>query len=350
MKNRYLTHARKASLLLRALLPTHYPRPMPSATPPPAVQGGGSQGGPISHHHAEAAATPLGLGAALVAVCAWGLGNTIIAAVPMTGMAIAFYRLGFAAVIYTVILYSRGGRLSSRSFRFGWEGGIAFGADIAAFFVAIHLTSVANATTISALQPLVIIGFAAVMFGERIRARHIICSVIATAGVALVAFGAAQSGKGFGLGDIMAVLALFAWAWYFIASKKARRHLDTFEYMTVMNLVAFIFVIPITLITQDLFRTENHLSWTNSLAILAIVLVPGSGHILMNWAHAHTTLVLTSLITLAMPVIAALSAALFLDQSVSAVQVFGIALVLVALAFVIILDAKTTADATEPAP
>lgn len=328
---------------------------MPSAGHSPATQGSGNQGGgngvgPIPAQHSGASATPLGLSAALVAVFAWGLGNTIIAAVPMTGMAIAFYRLGFASVLYTVILYGRGGRLSSRSFRFGWEGGIAFGADIAAFFVAIHLTSVANATTISALQPLVIIGFAAVMFGERIRARHILCSVVATAGVALVAFGAAQSGSGFGLGDLMAVLALFAWAWYFIASKKARRHLDTFEYMTVMNLVAFIFVIPITLITQDLFRTENRLGWTTSLAILAIVLIPGSGHILMNWAHAHTTLVLTSLITLAMPVISAVSAAVFLDQSVSAVQIFGIALVLAALAFVIVLDSKTAADATEPAP
>ncbi len=342
---------------------------MPSAGPSPAVPesgnvgrvtgssgtgstGSASSGGPSSpevNHQSGASATPLGLTAALVAVCAWGLGNTIIAAVPMTGMAIAFYRLGFASVLYTVILYARGGRLTRRSFRFGWEGGIAFGADIAAFFVAIHLTSVANATTISALQPLVIIGFAAVMFGERIRARHIICSVIATGGVALVAFGAAQSGNGFGLGDLMAVLALFAWAWYFIASKKARRHLDTFEYMTVMNLVAFLVVIPVTLITQDLFRTENQLSWSSALAILAIVLVPGSGHILMNWAHAHTTLVLTSLITLAMPVISALSAAVFLGQSVSAIQVLGIALVLLALAFVIVLDAKTTADATEPA-
>lgn len=324
---------------------------MPTANPSPAVQGGGgSKSGSPGSPSPSPAATPIGLSAAIVAVCAWGLGNTIIAAVQMTGMAIAFYRLGLASVLYTVVLYSSGGRLSSRSFRFGWEGGIAFGADIAAFFVAIHLTSVANATTISALQPLVIIGFAAVMFGERIRLRHIICSVAATAGVALVAFGAAQSGSGFGLGDLMAVLALLFWAWYFIASKKARRHLDTFEYMTVMNLVAFLFVVPITLMTQDLFRAENHLDWKSSLGILAIVLVPGSGHILMNWAHAHTTLVLTSLITLAMPVISTITAAMFLDQTVSAIQVLGISLVLAALSGVIILDAKTAAEATEPAP
>jgi drug/metabolite transporter (DMT)-like permease len=323
---------------------------MSSVTPSPAVAGGdGNGGGAALAQGPGSSAAPLGMAAAVAAVCAWGLGNTIIAAIPMTGTAIAFYRLAFASVLYTLVLYARGGRLSRRSFRFGREGGVAFGANISAFFVAIHLTSVANATTIQALQPLVIVGFAAVMFGERIRLRHIVCALIALGGVILVAYGAAQDGSGVGLGDLMAVVALVFWAWYFIASKKARRHLDTFEYMTVMNLVAFVVVIPITLITNDLFKTENHLNLKSALAILAIVLVPGSGHILMNWAHAHTTLVLTSLITLGLPVIAAISAAIFLGQSVTPVQIFGIVLVIAALAGVIVLDAKRTADATEPA-
>ena len=56
--------------------------------------------------------------------------------------------------------------------------------------MAVRLTTVASAVTISALQPVVIIGFAAVMFGERIRLRHIASTVVAVAGVALVTFGA----------------------------------------------------------------------------------------------------------------------------------------------------------------
>ncbi len=132
--------------------------------------------------HVAPTSSPRGIAAAVGAVTAWGLGNTIIAGVPMSGMAIAFYRLLLAVAIYVPVLYLRGGRLTARSFRHGWVGGVAFGADIATFFVAIHLTTVANATTISALQPLVIMGFAAVMFGERIRSRHVVCAVTATVG------------------------------------------------------------------------------------------------------------------------------------------------------------------------
>lgn len=304
---------------------------------------------------------PIGAVAAFSAVTAWGLGNTLIASVPMPGLAVAFWRLAFATLLYVPVLYLRGGRLSRNSFRYGWKGGVAFGVDIAAFFVAIHLTTVANATTINALQPLVIMGFAAVMFGERVGRHHVISAVVAVVGVALVAYGAASSGSGSPAGDLMAVVALFAWAWYFIASKKARTRLDTFEYMTVMNLVAFVVVAPMALVGGDLFGGAGSPSLERLLPVVFIVLIPGSGHILMNWAHGHTTLVITSLATLLMPVLSTLSAAVFLDQRVVAVQVVGIAVVLTALAFVILTDtrqgrraaalaARDIADATEPAP
>lgn len=284
---------------------------------------------------------PLGTLAAATAVTMWGLGNTLIASVPMPGLAVAFWRLLFAVCLYVPILYLRGGRLSARSFRFGWRGGVAFGVDIAAFFVAIHLTTVANATTINALQPLVIMGFAAVMFGERVGRHHVVCALVATGGVAMVALGAAGNGTGDLAGDLMAVVALFAWAWYFIASKSARRNLDTFEYMTVMNMVAFAVVVPMALVGGDLFGGQGAPSVERLLPVLFIVLIPGSGHIIMNWAHGHTTLVITSLATLMMPVLSTASAAVFLDQPVAAVQAVGIAVVVVALAVVVMTDTRT---------
>jgi drug/metabolite transporter (DMT)-like permease len=296
---------------------------------------------------------PAGIAGAIAAVTAWGLGNVIIAAVPLNGLAIAFHRLWTGSLLYIAVLYLSGRRLRRESFRHGWKGGVAFGANIATFFVAIRLTTVASAVTISALQPVVIIGFAAVMFGERIRFRHVASTAVAVGGVALVTFGAVDVGGGDRLGDLVAVLALFSWAAYFIASKQARRHLDTLEYMTVLNMVAFAVVAPVAVLSGSLSGSDGHLTPTVYLAILAIVLLPGSGHILMNWAHAHVTLVLASLITLAMPVISTAAAAVFLDQTVSLVQVVGIGVVLVSLAVVIVGDARDggeAVEATEPAP
>lgn len=280
--------------------------------------------------------SPAGIAASVAAVTGWGVGNSIIASIDLPSLAIAFWRLAFATALYVPALYLRGGRLRRESFRFGWLGGTAYGTDVALFFIAVHLTSVANATTINALQPLVVMGFAAVMFGERVRPRQVGAAVAATVGVALVAFGAARSGSGDLRGDLVAVAALFAWAWYFLASKRARSHLPTLEYLTVMNGIALVVVAPIALLSGSLGSVAADLGDGRWLWILAVVAVPGSGHLLINWAHGHTMLVTISLLTLAMPVISTVTAAVFLDQRVVAVQGIGIAVVLASLAFVIL--------------
>ena len=314
----------------------HYPAPMTVDEVPEE---------PASPAHDS---TPAGAAGVFVAVTMWSFGNVLIAAIPMNGLALGTYRLGLGAVVYTVVLHLQGGRLTRRTFALGWKGGLAFGLDIAAFFLAVHNTSVAIAVTLSALQPVVIAGFAAVMFGERIRRRHIIGTAVAMPAVALVAFGAGGESVHSLFGDVMAVAAVLAWAAYFIASKRAREELATMEYMAVLNIVGFATMVALSIPTGALVGTESELTWSTVLAIVAVLALPGSGHIIINWAHAHTTLMLASLATLAMPVISTLAAAVFLDQRVTAMQAIGIVVVLVTLAFVVVGDSRDQRGAVVP--
>ncbi len=264
----------------------------------------------------------------------------LIAWIPMNGLALGVYRLGLGAAVYTAWLYFRGGRLSVDRFRWGWFGGVAFGLDIATFFLAVQNTSVSIAVTLSALQPVVIAGVAAAAFGERIRARHIIGTVVAVPAVALVAFGAEDSGVTSTFGNVMAVAALFAWSAYFIGSKKAREKMPTMDYMAVMNIVAFVTITVIAVPSGVLWSSDAQMNWRNAALVVCVLAVPGTGHIVMNWAHGHTTLMLTSLATLTMPVISTLGAWVFLDQSVTWTQLVGIAIVLAALTYVVIGDSR----------
>jgi drug/metabolite transporter (DMT)-like permease len=61
-----------------------------------------------------------------------------------------------------------------------------------------------------------------------------------------------------------------------------------------------------------------------------------------NWAHAHTPLTLTSLLTLASPVVSVAAAALILGEPVLAAHVVGIAIVVGSLGIVV---ARTAAGA-----
>ena len=71
----------------------------------------------------------------------------------------------------------------------------------------------------------------------------------------------------------------------------------------------------------------------------------GVGHLLVNWAHEHIDLSVMSLLTLAVPVVAVISAAVFLDESIVWQQVVGMAVVLVALGVVAL---QTTRAAPAP--
>jgi drug/metabolite transporter (DMT)-like permease len=54
----------------------------------------------------------------------------------------------------------------------------------------------------------------------------------------------------------------------------------------------------------------------------------------VNWAHAHVDLTVMSLLTLAIPVVAVITAAIFLQESIEWIQVLGIAVVLTAVGVV----------------
>ena len=297
--------------------------------------------------HPTATTTP-GFFAALGATLLWSVGNVAIAGSPINGLALAFHRLWIAAIIFTAVLYATGGRLTAASFRHGWKGAVFFTADIATFYLAVKYTTLADATTISALQPALILFIAGSMFGERVRPRHIVCTVIAIVGVLAVVRGSSTSGDVTAFGEVMAVLALFAWVGYFVYSKQARQHLGTVEYLTVIMIVGVPLMLPLSLLTGQL-TDQGWLSLSDYGWVFLVIALPGTGHLLINWAHNHTTITLTSLLTLLMPAISTACAAVFLDQEVTALTVIGISVVLVSLAFVIAGDARAAAIEAESA-
>ena len=124
----------------------------------------------------------LGIAGALLAVSAWGASSVIAKHVDMGGLAIAAYRFGSYGLVVALIMAARRTPVNRRVMRASMAGGIALGADVAFFFSAIKLTTVANATVIGALQPVVVAITANRFFGEVIRRRDIVLGLVASLG------------------------------------------------------------------------------------------------------------------------------------------------------------------------
>ena len=71
-------------------------------------------------------------------------------------------------------------------------------------------------------------------------------------------------------------------------------------------------------------------------------MVPGTGHLLMNWAHLHVSLSFAGIIMLAIPVISSIGAWLFLNERVTIIQVSGMFVVISVLILVVKREAEMT--------
>jgi len=288
---------------------------------------------------ADPRTSALGLASAATAVVVWGVSSVAIKQVEhLNGIGVACYRIWLGAVVVTLVYLAGGGRLTRSLMRASFFGGLTFTIDLVLFFCAVQITSVANATIIGALQPVLVLAVAGPLFGERTRATEVLWGAVAIAGTAIVVLGGDGGGANSLRGDLLAVGALFAWTAYFVCTKAARQSLSAFEFLTGMAIWAAILVVPLPIIVTGSLGTTDTRGW---IIIVYIALVNGLlGHFLMAKAHGHVTLLTISLLTLAIPVFSAAAAAVVIDEPLTALQVGGIVIVLAALAMVTVATAR----------
>jgi drug/metabolite transporter (DMT)-like permease len=267
------------------------------------------------------------------------VGNVIVAGFDLPGLQIGFWRLFLGAVVYGTFFYAGGRRITWATVRLVALPAVTIALEIALFFAALKNTSLANATTIGALQPILLMAVASHRYRERVTGWLVGIAFVAIGGVALVMFGAGGGSGGHLRGDLLAAVSTFFFAAYFVFVKDVRHHLDTFTLQTTSMAIGALVLLPLAAI--DAGQVIPPLpSWSQWGWLALLLAVPGTGHFLMNWAHLHVSLTLTGLLTLAIPVLSAAGGWLVLDQRLTAVQVLGMVVVLSTLVVVVRRDSR----------
>ena len=277
--------------------------------------------------------TPEGTAAALGAVVSWGMGPVLVKFIELSGMTLVFWRMWLGALTGIAILALRGRRLTRRTLRLAAPGGVTFAVNLLFFFTAVKHTTVTDAMIISALQPALVFVVVGRLFGEKLSIVDVAWTGVAILGVGGVVAGASAAAGRTLYGDLMAVGALVTWAWYFVASKAARRDLGALEYQAGLMLIGAVVVTPFVFLSHPVLLVRGGGDW---LGIWALVCIPGGGHLLMNWAHAHTRLTVSSLLTLLSPIVSSIGAWLLVSERLTIAQLGAMAVVIGALAVVVL--------------
>lgn len=272
--------------------------------------------------------------AAIAAVTAWGVGPIFNKAMTVDTPAIVFYRMLVGAPMMVLMAYATGGRITRDLMRETAVPGLLFALSFVSGFASIKMTSIANATLITTIQPVLILFVAPRMFGEKLRARQLVYSTLSMAGVLLVVLAAASTSGARLSGDLMAVLNVVLWTMYFVLSKKRRlAGVHSWSYLAVVFLWSSLVILPFGLVASNDLTAMQSLDW---VYVVAMAVLPGLvGHGLMTWAQSHVDVTLASLLGLLSPVISTVAAWWAFGESLTLWQMVGAVVVLGSLAFLV---------------
>ena len=275
-----------------------------------------------------------GTAAVTAAMVAFGVNNVIVRTTNLSGTVTASYRLALGTALLAGLLSMTGPKPTAAGIRLAVLPGLAYGVSILLFFSAFKETSIANASLIAALQSGVALTIVGRLFGERVGWPELALTVTATAGVALVILGGETGGAGRLHGDLLAVAGMLANTLYFVLAKRARGRspVSAGSFQVGLLAVATTMTVPVVLASGDVPVPDGG-DW---LRLLALAIGGSLGHLGVNWAHRHVTLTVSSLLTLAVPVVSSTVAWFVLDERLSPLQWLGATVALTALAGVVL--------------
>ena len=168
--------------------------------------------------HAKALAV-LVTGAAII-----GLAPILVRLADAGPAAIGFWRVTFAMPLLALIAMRTDGGVGRPS-KFALLAGVAFACDLGFWHYSIHFTSVANATVLTNLTPVVVTAAAWIFLKQRPAKLFVAAVGLAVAGAWLMAIGRGEHAAGANppLGDALALTTAVWYALYFRAISAARR-------------------------------------------------------------------------------------------------------------------------------
>lgn len=183
-------------------------------------------------------------------------------------------------------------------------GGLLFALDLAFWHWSLQFTTVANATLLSNLMPVVVAVGAVWLFGEHFRNIFWIGLGFAILGAALLAGG--SIGKGRLLGDGLAVITAIFYGAYILSISRLRLQFRTTTIMIWTGVFSAILLIPISFLTEDRFFPHTIDGWLIILGLAFVCQFLGQG--LIAYALKHLPSAFGAVTLLLQPIVAAAAA------------------------------------------
>ncbi|MHB8283428.1 MAG: DMT family transporter [Caulobacteraceae bacterium] len=258
--------------------------------------------------------------------------SAILVRLTHTGPAAAgLWRLSFALplLLLASALRQRGARaraapapLTSRKVLV--IAGVMFAADLLCWHYGLHLTSVANATVLANLTPVVITVFAWLVFKEQPARLFLAALTLAVGGAATMALaehgGGGHEGSNPLLGDALSTITTLWYGGYFLAVRQARKTAGVMTIMIWSTAVGVPLMLVAAILLGEPILPTAASGW---LACIGLGLVHVGGQGCIAWSLGRLSAALAAIVMLVQPIVAALLGWALLGEPVSWLQAAG---------------------------
>jgi len=268
----------------------------------------------------------------------WGLSfiGTKIALNSFTPFVLVFLRLGLASCVFIIILFRNGKpSLSVEQHKklillALFEPGLYFTFET----LGLTYTTASKASIILALVPIAVMILARLILGEEIKQKNLIGIVLSMIGIVILVLGGSGFSLSMGgsiLGDILIFGAVFSAAFYMVLARDLAKTLSAVEitsfqiiYGTIMFLPMFLYNLP------GIDWGEISMQSITAVVFLSLFCTV-AGFLFYNFALTRIEASRASVFINGIPVITAIGAWFILHETLSAVQMAGGVMVLLAV-------------------
>ncbi|MFN7171269.1 MAG: DMT family transporter [Fimbriimonadaceae bacterium] len=213
-----------------------------------------------------------------------------------------------------------------------WQGFVSMGLYIVVFMEGVHRSGAGEAAIMLATAPIFGMFIAAAMGEERFNLAIFLCAVLALVGVAGVAMGATSATGNTLFGNLLVLISAALWAYSAALSRKLVRRYSPLDMLTLGLPGAAILLIP-----YGLLATWNapwdELTSSGWVGLLWLILLGGLFGFLLFYRGVQAVGVSGAMVyQFCVPVVAALSAWIFLQAPMSGLQWFSMGVVIASVA------------------
>lgn len=264
----------------------------------------------------------------LIAACVLGLAPILVRLTETGPAAAGFWRFLFALPLLTILAAREPGGIATPS-KWALLAGLFFALDLSFWHYGIVMTSVANATVLCNLTPVVVTLFGWFVLKERPHRLFLVALALAMGGAFAMAAGA-DGGQGTNppLGDIFSLSVAVWYSGYFLAVKAARRTAGAMRVTFWATLLGAPLLLIVALALGEDIIPAGPAGWAACIA-MGVMHVFGQGGV--AWALGKLPASVTAVTILIQPVVAGLLGWWIFGETLTPIQALGGALVLGAI-------------------